>query len=479
MRKLFILLLLGSSIGGSAQSRMEKANTHISLRRNASDTITLKWWPELLNGTSYLYSESHALTLIGASVAFDLQLAADADAVYFILYKGSKILTRMALLEKGDSVTIDLTGSVPSFAGKGYEKHWLQAKVDTLFNNWRDRKDTVSETLAAGLPRQFIYPALITNDIYNWRRKLVVANNLLDSVRRKLSPKIYEWIKTDMIGKEQENILYVVMNLGANFGKSFPVVQKDSLQKKIWDLYLNQRPDVKLPASIKPMFYISVLMKEMNRTPLPQCARPFEWINSNFSGEWRDRLLTTYLECYGRDVPDSLIAAYDFAIASLHYRNRVSALLNRIKPGQPALAFELTGIDGKPVKFEQFKGKAIVLDFWFTGCSGCKMIAPSLHQIAEYFKGDDRIAFISVSTDTDRNKWIASVKSGQYSAPPFIQTYTGGLGADHALIKEYAIRSSPSIIILDRDGKFYSSKLPESSDSTELEKFRKSLKALL
>jgi thiol-disulfide isomerase/thioredoxin len=136
-------------------------------------------------------------------------------------------------------------------------------------------------------------------------------------------------------------------------------------------------------------------------------------------------------------------------------------------------------MDGKKVNLEQFKGQVLVIDFWFTGCTGCKAIAPILHQLAKSFEKNQRIVFISVSTDLDSQQWIKSVHEGKYTSTVFTQTYTGGLGFDHPLIRAYMIRSAPSLIIIDKNGNYNSSRLPENGESNSIEAYLNYLKKLL
>jgi cytochrome c biogenesis protein CcmG/thiol:disulfide interchange protein DsbE len=47
-------------------------------------------------------------------------------------------------------------------------------------------------------------------------------------------------------------------------------------------------------------------------------------------------------------------------------------------PGQPAPAFTLEDLNGKKVSLADYKGKALLLNFWATWCSPCKIETPWL-----------------------------------------------------------------------------------------------------
>src|SRR5262249_43766154 len=46
-----------------------------------------------------------------------------------------------------------------------------------------------------------------------------------------------------------------------------------------------------------------------------------------------------------------------------------------------AAGFTLTDINGQSFSKEQMKNKVAVLDFWFTGCTGCVQMAPALRKV--------------------------------------------------------------------------------------------------
>ncbi len=117
-----------------------------------------------------------------------------------------------------------------------------------------------------------------------------------------------------------------------------------------------------------------------------------------------------------------------------------------------APVFTLMDITGNLFNNEQIKGKIAVLDFWFTGCTGCVQMAPALRKLEAQFSNDTNIVFISVSVDKDKNRWLKSVAQGKYTSAGGTQLYTEGKGQQHDLIKKLLIESYPTLEIIDQNG---------------------------
>ena len=133
-----------------------------------------------------------------------------------------------------------------------------------------------------------------------------------------------------------------------------------------------------------------------------------------------------------------------------------------ILKGMPAPEFTAVNINGKEYKMSDFAGKVVVLDFWFTGCIPCKAEMPFMEQIAESMQGE-AIQFISMSLDTG-NQLIEAWKTMVKDQKGPVLNLNVPLGFKSELAQEYGIRSVPRIVIVDKDGKIYSSNALRPSD---------------
>jgi len=61
--------------------------------------------------------------------------------------------------------------------------------------------------------------------------------------------------------------------------------------------------------------------------------------------------------------------------------------------------FTLNDINGKKVNLSEFKGKAVLLNFWATWCGPCRAEMPSLNNLYNEYKDKDFVV-LAVSVDT-------------------------------------------------------------------------------
>jgi thiol-disulfide isomerase/thioredoxin len=107
--------------------------------------------------------------------------------------------------------------------------------------------------------------------------------------------------------------------------------------------------------------------------------------------------------------------------------------------------FALTDASGAPVRLSAYKGRVVLLDFWATWCTGCKLEIP---WYMAFQKKYERQGLTSIGVAMDDEGWQA-VKP-YLAMHPF--NYPIVLGSP-GLVKPYQITSLPVTLLIDRKGR--------------------------
>lgn len=123
----------------------------------------------------------------------------------------------------------------------------------------------------------------------------------------------------------------------------------------------------------------------------------------------------------------------------------------RLMTGRRFYEFALPDANGKTITLEAFKGKTVLVDFWYTGCGNCREIHPVLDSLRATLP-KDRFALVTVSIDRDKEIWLKSIANGLYTSENNINVFTEGKGSEHPLITYYHLQTYPNLFLIDRNG---------------------------
>jgi len=87
-------------------------------------------------------------------------------------------------------------------------------------------------------------------------------------------------------------------------------------------------------------------------------------------------------------------------------------LVKPVSIGQPAPDFTVIGIDDKPIKLSDYKGKYVMIDFWASWCGPCRMENPNVvKQYAAFHPKGFNI--LGISLDTSKTNWQQAITHDQ------------------------------------------------------------------
>ena len=109
--------------------------------------------------------------------------------------------------------------------------------------------------------------------------------------------------------------------------------------------------------------------------------------------------------------------------------------------------FELSDLQGNPLKLSSLRGKYVVLDFWGSWCIWCIRGIP--HMKEAYRKYKDKMEILGIDCQDTEEKWKAAVEEHQL---PWLQVrcpedYLQTLG------QQYRIQGFPTKVIIDPEGR--------------------------
>lgn len=76
--------------------------------------------------------------------------------------------------------------------------------------------------------------------------------------------------------------------------------------------------------------------------------------------------------------------------------------------GKPAPTFVVTTLDGKEVSLSDYKGKAVIVNFWATWCGNCKVEMPWLAQLREKYASQG-VEVLGILTNNVSSTKIAAI----------------------------------------------------------------------
>ena len=122
-----------------------------------------------------------------------------------------------------------------------------------------------------------------------------------------------------------------------------------------------------------------------------------------------------------------------------------SAVSNKLQ-GQPAPDFSLATVDGQTVKLSDFRGKAVLLNFWATWCEPCKIEMPWFVDLQKKY-GPQGLQVIGVAMDDASPKEI-----GEFAHKMSVN-YPVLVGKEAVGDQYGGIPYLPSTFYISRDGK--------------------------
>lgn len=373
------------------------------------------------------------------------------------------------LFEKGDSIVIHINADEITFSGKGNEKYSCLTKL-----NQKDHGEVynLGNPITPDMQQGELIQSYFDKEHLFYQQKL----EILTRYRHQLGDEIYFLIGADLWGAYNDRLTTVL------YSKSIPYRKRankwhDIVEKAYQDLQSKMDTN-KFSRNIllRSYRYCDFLYKRAKFATI-LTSRPegqyynlnypfkgvFERIKDKYKGIINDKLiLISFLA--ERNRRSDINQYYINAIADISENNFKAALQTLAElSSSNAFPFELSDEKGTVHKLSDFSGKLLIMDFWFTGCSGCSALAEQMKPIIASYKKNPNIVFVTVSVDRDKKTWIKSIREGKYSSPHELNLFTDGLATNHPMVRHYKITGFPFLLIISKKGKVISTAPPRPS----------------
>ncbi|WP_187294775.1 TlpA family protein disulfide reductase [Chitinophaga pinensis] len=391
-------------------------------------------------------------------------------------------LNNVFYLEPGDSLHIEIVENKEwdqlTFSGRGAFKCRVQQAADEINTNMI-KSENKAKFVCSGLDDY-----LITSNYYKDLQRVRLA--YLESKKDSISEDVYPLVQASILCPLEHYRLSKLDDFVRKY-KQFGLTEKDLLA--IYDSTVNKSfinkiaYNKNLAYSLSYLSYVHVtaipnkVKWEMRKSGASVSSLDFTYHNeyllskNSYSGMFRERILTRLFRKYIKyvDLSSSFLKSdiedYLSETGFKSYKEFVKGLYqksNSFSKGNLAPNFSLVDNFGKKVTLDDFKGKVVLIDFWFTGCHPCAQLVPTLRQIQQHFNDNPNVVIINVSIDKEKEQWLNSLAKGKYSTGLGVCLYTEGKGNRHQIINDYGVQGYPRLVIIDKSARIVRASPPDS-----------------
>lgn len=460
MKKQFIyilhLLLTGILVSESIYAQ-PKTSDKFSFKGELKDanieSVKLDYYP-----TFSIWMLMPAKTLISKikNKSFDFNLSDVTEPGYvFITFKYAngdyealhyKINLNPLLIEPGDDVLMKITASKVEFEGKGAAKYncWLQ-----MTKAYEELSQTTRPVIADYF-KNLDYSKKQSREILNKSYQILLAHKSQMSF---ISYKILS------LESESRASAAIVLEMGAN-GASQPIAARKKYLKDNADFI---SPKNTFPRVDKSSLYADFLLRkerliislvDTTANTISSNINLFHRIAQKYRGPVLDKLLAMLLTSFSFGDSTQFIREQTLKIVKIKaYRDLILNHSKIFGTGTKFYDFHLQDQKGNMVSLSDFRNKVIIVDLYFTGCSGCAQLARAIKPVIRQFKNNPNVSFVSICVDKTKGMFLKAVESEIYSEKTSVNLYTNGDGLDHDLIKYYGFQGFPQFFLIDKQGK--------------------------
>ncbi|GGH11914.1 TlpA family protein disulfide reductase [Sphingobacterium alkalisoli] len=407
-----------------------------------------------------LYDEKYRYAVEDKNIAFNIPLEQDISVIKVELFLDDVpvlffLPASAYLIEPEDNLSFQL-GKKITLGGVGNEKNIIRERIAGV--NRRMTLGWLDYYIQSGDISMYY---AVRNDFYN--AMIASKVQLLDLKRQKISDNVYDYIKDECVYFTESmriNPMVSSVEPGAPYQqllKEHVVLEFDaSIRKRMGSAgksyaYTNYLTDV-----FVAKYFMEKYIEDPESVPLIYLNEIYEEvIKFDLDDETKDKVTAFLFSRLGTKAingEEVIEKALDRVV-----NTRIKSYLEDIKKRRYSNAdvypFRLEDVNGNIYTPESFRGKKIILDFWFDGCTGCALLHKELVKIEQQIN-DPSIMFISVNVDVNRERWHRGMASGKYTSEGGVNLRV--IDPQPNMVSYYGFIAFPQVLVVDTQGKLVS-----------------------
>jgi len=120
-----------------------------------------------------------------------------------------------------------------------------------------------------------------------------------------------------------------------------------------------------------------------------------------------------------------------------------SETLTALEVNKAAPEFKLPDLKGQEFSLDQYKGKVVLLDFWATWCSPCRMTMPLVEKLQDEFHG--KLALLAINLQETEDVVRDYVRTQNLNSQVL-------LDEEGSVAQAYGAESIPMQVLIDKNG---------------------------
>lgn len=433
----------------------------------ATGNITIHYWETISAYKKSMQSPHKSITQLPQNGRTTFTIPTTKHPTYFKIENHyMEGVPLKWLISKGDKIYITITDTGMEFDGKGAEKLRCLQQMSKKYLLERNEINSNSSTSTVRKTATDRVNEILKTFKINLKSNL----NTLLPYRDSMQSNEYVIIKANILGKYYLDAMRAFtmtydqpqkqerLNIKAIFQKEMQVLQGKDMQADSVLLLSDE-------------FCGALVASRFVQKRMGLSENVFTDLKKNYNANVRDKLITILLNDHhhGMEDLDSLLTDALSFVSDSYMRNQLKELQQGLSHNIEVPDLKFWDTLGHERSLSEFRGKVVFIDFWFTGCVPCIFFYKNVViETEESFRKNDSIVFLSINMDKQKQSWLKSIASGEYTSPQIHNFYIGPATYDNPWATHFRIKSVPHPLVIDKHGRIFNARSSDLRNSQQL-----------